>query len=870
MSSGPQATAGPVYNLWPGFRIPAHESAILTQTAYMNFDTSDHTIVGCGGTVSPNDPRIPKISVTVGGVTQAFLDTAHILDTFGYDLACKGNESLQWRPVGSEGTARTGAITLLPPATTLPVGGLATLTAAVTDAGGAPVAGVTVDFRVVSGPNTGATGSAVTDASGLAEYPATSSVTGLDTVVARVTNSSGGTLSSPTATILWLPAVDLNLSPPTSTQPVGTPYDATLLATDPSGQPVPDLDIRFRVASGPNAGLTGVGTTDATGQAVFVYTSGQAGTDSVVAEVALAGGAVQASNTVSTTWTAPRTLTLEPVSQSHPVGSEADFVATLRQGTEAVAGETVTLAATSGPDAGTTEDATTDASGEAHFALVGQAAGTDLLEARAGSGADALVSEPVSATWTAIPTALAVTAPPVAEWNDPLTVSALLTVAATGEPLAGQTIELTLGTETAQATTGADGVATVSFLPRDLPGAVSLVASFAGAPPYLPAASARLLTIERDETVLTLTGGAAGGSTGVGAIAAGSAEEVSARLTDGEDGRAARRQDDHLHRGGRLRLGGDRLRRRRPGVPDASGERLGAAEARRGLRRRRDRAAVGGDGRGGRLPAGVLRPLGWQPRGARPGSAGAVLGGAVGPAGHGWGLPGGGRLQGVREHRPLARGDVRGGALDDEPAASRRGLLDVQDRGELLAAGDGGPVSRAPRRDLRRTASSGQAAFGVVRTLLALFAMICILLIGWLLYYIAGPGIDNWLGIKTARDLQILKSYPVDGRALGSLVTAAFPNGHWRAYHEDWIFATRVDYSAVSPSGEQLLLSWEVRHGFPPRDWMPKRDLYITPLSRDAAELIPQLLPPGVRPQDLPLSRFYAGVVYDIARYKNR
>ena len=527
---------GPVYNLWPGFTIPAHESAILTQTAYMNFDTSDHTIVGCGGTVSPNDPRIPKISVTVGGVTQAFLDTAHILDTFGYDLACKGNESLQWRPVGSEGTARTGTITLLPPATTAPVGGHATLTAAVTDAGGAPVAGVTVDFRVLSGPNTGATGSAVTDASGLAEYPATSSVTGLDTVVARVTNSAGGTLSSPTATILWLPAVDLNLSPPTSTQPVGSPYDATLLATDPSGQPVPDLAIRFRVASGPNAGLTGVGTTDATGQAVFVYTSGQAGTDSVVAEVALAGGAVQASNTVSTTWTAPRTLTLEPVSQSHPVGSEADFVATLRQGTEAVAGETVTLAATSGPDAGTTEDATTDASGEAHFALVGQAAGTDLLEARAGSGADALVSEPVSATWTAIPTALAVTAPPVVEWNDPLTVSARLTVAATGAPLAGQTIELTLGTETAQATTGADGVATASFLPRDLPGAVSLVASFAGAPPYLPASSARLVTIERDETVLVLTGGAAGGSTGVGAIAAGSAQEVSARLTDGEDG----------------------------------------------------------------------------------------------------------------------------------------------------------------------------------------------------------------------------------------------------------------------------------------------------------------------------------------------
>jgi hypothetical protein len=168
------------------------------------------------------------------------------------------------------------------------------------------------------------------------------------------------------------------------------------------------------------------------------------------------------------------------------------------------------------------------------------------------------------------------------------------------------------------------------------------------------------------------------------------------------------------------------------------------------------------------------------------------------------------------------------------------------------------------------TASKGGAAHGVVQPLVALFAMLGILVLGCLLYYIVGPEIDNWLGIKTARDLQTLKTYRVDGKTIESLVTTALPNGRWRAYHEDWIFATRVDYSAVSPSGEQLLLSWEIRHGSPPRDWMPKRDLYVTPMTRDAAELIPQLLPPGLRPQDLPLSRFYAGVVYDIARDKNR
>jgi hypothetical protein len=168
------------------------------------------------------------------------------------------------------------------------------------------------------------------------------------------------------------------------------------------------------------------------------------------------------------------------------------------------------------------------------------------------------------------------------------------------------------------------------------------------------------------------------------------------------------------------------------------------------------------------------------------------------------------------------------------------------------------------------TASRREAAYGVVQVLVALLVMLGILLIGWVLYYLAGPEIDNWLGIKTARDLETLKAYRVDSKTIESLVTTAFPNGRWRAYHDDWIFATCVDYSAESPSGEQVLLSWEVRHHSPPRDWIPKQDLYITPLTRDAAELIPELLPAGVRPRDLSLSKVGAGYVYDLARDRSR
>jgi hypothetical protein len=160
----------------------------------------------------------------------------------------------------------------------------------------------------------------------------------------------------------------------------------------------------------------------------------------------------------------------------------------------------------------------------------------------------------------------------------------------------------------------------------------------------------------------------------------------------------------------------------------------------------------------------------------------------------------------------------------------------------------------------------GNLGMAGVKSLLAICSAIGVALLGWALYFILGPTVDNWFQIGTSRDLEVLRRYPVGNVPVASLVAAKYSIRSWRAYHEDWIFATRVDCSATEPSGKPLVLSWEVRHGNPPRDWIPKRDLYITPLSRAAAELTPTLLPAGVSPTDLPLSRYGAGVVYDIAR----
>jgi hypothetical protein len=76
-----------------------------------------------------------------------------------------GDEALQRQPIGRSGSAAAGALALLPAAASGPVGGQAVLTAVATDAGGGPMIQTPVAFAVVSGPNVGGGGLAVTDAS---------------------------------------------------------------------------------------------------------------------------------------------------------------------------------------------------------------------------------------------------------------------------------------------------------------------------------------------------------------------------------------------------------------------------------------------------------------------------------------------------------------------------------------------------------------------------------------------------------------------------------------------------------------------------------------------------------------------------------
>lgn len=97
---------------------------------------------------------------------------------------------------------------LSPPSATNPVGGTHTVTALAQAANNAPIAGVTINFRVIDGPNTGKSGSGNTGADGKTSftYTDTAATGGVDKIQAFI----GATISSNQVLATWGVACDIN------------------------------------------------------------------------------------------------------------------------------------------------------------------------------------------------------------------------------------------------------------------------------------------------------------------------------------------------------------------------------------------------------------------------------------------------------------------------------------------------------------------------------------------------------------------------------------------------------------------------------------------------------------------------------------
>ena len=106
----------------------------------------------------------------------------------------------------------------------------------------------------------------------------------------------------------------ITLTPGSATNPVGTSHalNAKVITNTPSaGTPVVGTTVTFTVVSGPNAGTTGTGVTNASGDATFSYVGGGgAGTDQIQATFIDGSLTLRTSNTATKLWVS--TLTAVP------------------------------------------------------------------------------------------------------------------------------------------------------------------------------------------------------------------------------------------------------------------------------------------------------------------------------------------------------------------------------------------------------------------------------------------------------------------------------------------------------------------------------------------------------------------------------
>lgn len=97
--------------------------------------------------------------------------------------------------------------------------------------------------------------------------------------------------------------VGISLGPCCDVNPVGTQHTVTAKVTELTGAPIVGVDVTFEVVSGPNAGDTGMDTTDANGEATFTYTGdGGVGTDEIIASFVNEQQQTVESQTVSKDW----------------------------------------------------------------------------------------------------------------------------------------------------------------------------------------------------------------------------------------------------------------------------------------------------------------------------------------------------------------------------------------------------------------------------------------------------------------------------------------------------------------------------------------------------------------------------------------
>ncbi|MHB8574141.1 MAG: Ig-like domain repeat protein, partial [Dehalococcoidia bacterium] len=199
------------------------------------------------------------------------------------------------------------------------------------------------------------------------------------------------------------------------------------------------------------------------------------------------------------------------VSPSPSTGTSVTFTATLLN-VASPAGTVVTFTVT-GANA-QTGTGTADASGKAPFTYIGHNPGADTVVASAAPAGSAVQSDPSSVTWvqTSHATSLTYTGNKTADFNDPATLTAVLTDASQNPPvtLSGQSITFTLGTgpgaQGCTVSTDATGTASCTLTPNEAMSTYPLTATFAGDATYQASTTSAQFSVTVEQSALTYIG----------------------------------------------------------------------------------------------------------------------------------------------------------------------------------------------------------------------------------------------------------------------------------------------------------------------------------------------------------------------------
>jgi hypothetical protein len=215
---------GPIgYRAAPTFIEPETLPAVLTRgLAGIEANTSD--AIGDSNTFVANNPAWCVAEQGPNGIGAIGIQIGYARTAAGGLVIYDGNDNFYTTPASAWdvqvfnnildqpfnpdslpcGRVATG-ITVNPGKAVNPAGSSHTVTATVLNSTGAPLAGVTVTFKVTSGPNAGKTGTCVTNAAGQCTftYNDPPGVTGTDNIAATFIDAAGILHSSNNATKTW-------------------------------------------------------------------------------------------------------------------------------------------------------------------------------------------------------------------------------------------------------------------------------------------------------------------------------------------------------------------------------------------------------------------------------------------------------------------------------------------------------------------------------------------------------------------------------------------------------------------------------------------------------------------------------------------